>query len=130
MSEVYGRTFEMQPMRRVSCYVDGFNLYHAINEARRQKLKWLSLVSVARLSLCPGDVLTDVHYFTAVMHWNKVKAQRHREYMRALECSGVKVVDSYFVNNDRICRKLLRVCPFYEEKQTDVGLATRVCEMH
>src|SRR5687767_1436423 len=113
-------------MRRVNCYVDGFNLYHAIRETGRQELKWLSLVSVAQLTLRPGDVLAAVHYFTAVVHWDKQKAQRHREYITALRSTGVRIADSYFVNNHKMCRKFSRACPFYEEKQTDVGLATRV----
>lgn len=71
-------------MARVKCYVDGFNLYHALSELKRPTLKWLNLRTVAEVMLQPGDELAGVHYFTAVVHWNKEKALRHRAYIEAL----------------------------------------------
>ena len=39
---------------RVACYVDGFNLYHAIDDLQKSHLKWLDLRALAQ-SLCrPG----------------------------------------------------------------------------
>jgi uncharacterized LabA/DUF88 family protein len=113
-------------MTTVKCYVDGFNLYHAINDLARPGLKWLNLRTVAEIMLKPGDVLAGVHYFTAVVHWNKEKAYRHRTYIEALKAVRVAVSESYFKSNDKACRKFTRSCPFYEEKQTDVALATQV----
>jgi hypothetical protein len=113
-------------MATVKCYVDGFNLYHALNELKKPALKWLNLRTVAEIMLKPGDALAGVHYFTAVVHWNKEKALRHRAYIAALKAVGVAVSESYFKNSDRACRKFTRSCPFYEEKQTDVALATQV----
>lgn len=112
-------------MSLVKCYVDGFNLYHAINDLGRPHLKWLNLRALAQLMLREGDQLVGVHYFTAVVHWDKEKAQRHREYIKALQAVGVEVTESYFKGNDKHCRLFSRSCPFYEEKQTDVALATR-----
>lgn len=41
-------------MTTVKCYVDGLNLYHAIEELGRNDLEWLSLKAVAQLLLQPA----------------------------------------------------------------------------
>ena len=33
--------------KRVACYVDGFNLYHAIDDLRKPHLKWVNLWALA-----------------------------------------------------------------------------------
>jgi uncharacterized LabA/DUF88 family protein len=113
-------------MSRVYCYVDGFNLYHAIEALRRPDLKWLNLMALAQSFLEKKDTLCSVTYFTAVMKWNPAKAQRHREYIAALKASGVEVVESKFQKNGKYCNAYNRYCNFYEEKQTDVAFAVRV----
>lgn len=113
-------------MSRVGCYVDGFNLYHAIEALGRPDLKWLSLSTLARSYLRDRDTLEGVLYFTAVMKWNPEKANRHREYMRALAATGVEVVESKFLKSNKFCGEYQRWCDFSEEKQTDVAIAARV----
>lgn len=113
-------------MSRVACYIDGFNLYHAIDALGRPDLKWLSLIALARSYLEKNDVLVGVVYFTAVMKWNGEKAKRHREYMAALSATGVEVIESRFQKTNKFCGEYERWCDFNEEKQTDVGFAVRV----
>jgi len=113
-------------MSRVCCYVDGFNLYHAIAALGRPELKWLSLMALAKSFLGKTDLIVSVTYFTAVMKWNPAKMQRHREYIAALTASGVEVVESKFQKNSKYCNAYDRYCDFYEEKQTDVAFAVRV----
>jgi hypothetical protein len=36
---------------RVACYIDGFNLYHAIDDLDKPHLKWLDVCALAK-SLC------------------------------------------------------------------------------
>jgi hypothetical protein len=56
-------------MTRVACYVDGFNLYHAIHELNKPHLKWLDIRALAA-SLCrEGETLTKVAYFSAYPTW-------------------------------------------------------------
>jgi uncharacterized LabA/DUF88 family protein len=113
-------------MSRVTIYVDGFNLYHAIDKLKQPQLKWLNLMVLSKQFLEKGDTLVSVTYFTAVMKWEPVKAQRHREYMAALEATGVEVIESKFQKNQKYCNTFDRYCDFYEEKKTDVGIAVRV----
>lgn len=113
-------------MSQVACYVDGFNLYHAINELARPELKWLNLRALAASFLEKHDVLVSVVYFTALMKWDPGKIRRHRQYITALEASNVEVIESKFQKNNRFCKGFTRYCDFYDEKQTDVAFAVRV----
>ena len=36
-------------MSRVAIYIDGFNLYHSIDELKRPQLKWLNLWALSEL---------------------------------------------------------------------------------
>jgi hypothetical protein len=65
-----------------------------------------------------------VYFFTAVVTWNKDKEQRHRNFMRAQEASGVTLVESKFKKARRWCEEHSRFCKRHEEKQTDVAFAT------
>ena len=110
-------------MSRVSAYIDGFNLYHALEDLGRPELKWLDLRKVCQSFLEKHDTLVSMMYFTAVMKWSPEKAKRHMAYISALKSNGVEVVTSNFKKNKKHCNTFSRYCDFYEEKQTDVALA-------
>lgn len=113
-------------MARVSFYVDGFNLYHAINGLQQPPLKWLNLRELAISFLEKQDTLVGVTYFTARMVWHPEKHQRHREYINALIAHDVAVVESKFLRTNKYCKAYMRYCDFFEEKQTGVAFAVRV----
>lgn len=51
---------------RVSAYIDGFNLYHAIDATRRHELKWLDLRRLCEVyAPRPDHELIAVNYFSA-----------------------------------------------------------------
>lgn len=110
-------------MSKVGVYVDGFNLYHAINMLGEPRLKWLNLVAVANRQLGKDDVLQRVCYFTAEQTHSPDKLRRHRQYMDALRAVGVEVFPSRFHTVDKWCDGHARYCEFREEKRTDVQLA-------
>jgi uncharacterized LabA/DUF88 family protein len=114
------------PMSRTSCYVDGFNLYHAIKPLARPELKWVNLHALAMSFLGKHDQVSEVAYFTATLMWNAEKCRRHRAYIDALSAHGVIVVESKFIKSNRFCTRYERYCNFHEEKQTDVALAVKV----
>ena len=86
----------MVPAKKVNVYIDGFNLYHAIDSLGDQRLKWLSLRTLSFSFIKPHEVLNHVRYFTAVLTWDKVKQQRHKNYIRAQKAIGVDVIESNF----------------------------------
>jgi hypothetical protein len=54
---------------RVACYIDGFNLYHAIADLGKPHLKWVDLFALAQ-SLCRAEeTLVKVAYFSAYATW-------------------------------------------------------------
>jgi len=113
-------------MPKVSCYIDGFNLYHAIRALGRPELKWLNLKALGNSFLEKNDTLVSVTYFTAPMVWEPEKYHRHMEYITALKSTGVDVVKSRFLKTNKYCKGFERYCHFHEEKQTDVAFAVRV----
>jgi uncharacterized LabA/DUF88 family protein len=116
-------------MNKTACYVDGFNLYHAIDALGKDRLKWLNLMALAKYLLVDDDNLVSVVYFTAYMVWDKSKYERHKEYIKALESLGVSPVISKFQKSKKYCSTYARNCNFQEEKQTDVALSTRmICD--
>lgn len=112
-------------MAKTACYLDGFNLYHAIDKVGIPRLKWVNLRALA-VSLNGDQDVASVVYFTSEMTWNPQKLQRHREYMKALRAVGVEPVVAKFLTTEKHCQRYDRFCSFKEEKQTDVSFSVRV----
>jgi uncharacterized LabA/DUF88 family protein len=113
-------------MKRVRVYIDGFNIYHAIDALKRPQLKWLNHRVLAESFLRKGERLDEVHFFTAVLRWDHAKQKRHVNYLAALRAVDVCVHESRFTKVDRKCRAFGNTCAFHEEKQTDVGIAVKM----
>ena len=89
-------------MRRVITYIDGFNLYHAIDRLNEASLKWLDLRTLAEGLLRPGEALAATKYFSAFATW-RPSHQKHRLYAAALRARGVEVVLGQFKEKPRRC---------------------------
>ena len=70
-------------MRRVIVYIDGFNLYHAIDDLGKPHLKWLDLRALAESLLRADEQVKLVRYFSAYATWMPARYARHREYVAA-----------------------------------------------
>jgi uncharacterized LabA/DUF88 family protein len=114
------------PAKMVNVYIDGFNLYHAIDNIGDNSLKWINLRTLAQSFIGAGEVLNQVVFYTAVLEWNQSKRERHLTYIAALEANEVKVVKSNFKKVKKHCRVMDRYCSNHEEKQTDVAIALGV----
>jgi uncharacterized LabA/DUF88 family protein len=116
--------------RRFIAYVDGFNMYHALDELARPHLKWLDLAFLCRkfVSGLGGELhaptsLLAVHWFTAFPEnmGKDLALKRHRLYRDALEAQGVKTVPGRFRRNPDKCKGCGLSRPV--EKETDVNIA-------
>lgn len=121
--------------KRAVAYIDGFNLYHAINDLGEDSdkplnhLKWLNLWLLTEEFVPTSDFqLLDIFYFTAIPHWNIGKRRRHGQYMRALEAIGVNIVLGSFKQRDRKCPKCGHEWRPHVEKESDVNLAIHLLE--
>lgn len=113
--------------KRVITYFDGFNLWHALKDLRRQHLKWLNLYSLSESLLQPGQELVEVNYFSAYARWLPLDQQkRHEAYTTALQHVGVNLVLGHFKEKSVVCKKCGRSFKTNEEKETDVNIALRL----
>jgi uncharacterized LabA/DUF88 family protein len=117
-------------MARIVFFVDGFNLFHALDflktgpeHYKYQKYKWLNLRKLASLFVGRLDSLQEVILFTALATWDVGKVARHKLYIRANESAGVSVIYGEFKRKEKRCSLCHGRYPTFEEKQTDVNIA-------
>lgn len=109
---------------RVICFVDGFNLYHAIHHLKTPYLKWVNLWTLASVFIRPkSQQLNAAYYFSAYADWLPDAKSRHLRYVKALVAAGVTPVMGKFKQKDRKCSKCGYKWQSHEEKETDVNIA-------
>lgn len=112
------------PKRRVACFIDGFNLYHAVDNLGRPHLKWLDLHKLMSIFVDRAvHEIVAVYYFSAYATWRAGAYARHQLYVKALESVGVTPVMGHFKVKDRSCRDCGSTWQAHEEKETDVNAA-------
>ena len=110
-------------MRRVIVYIDGFNLYHAIDDLGKPHLKWLDLRALAESLLRADEQVKLVRYFSAYATWMPARYARHRDYVAALKARGVEANMANFKKKSRKCLACGTTWTAHEEKETDVCIA-------
>jgi len=117
-------------MKKVIFFIDGFNLYHALlGNKRFNRFKWLDLTSLAHKFITKDDKIEDIFYFTALAIWSPDKVKRHRDFIKAQEIKGVKVVYGEFKRKDKVCPVCKKTYQTFEEKQTDVNIAIHLLKL-
>lgn len=112
-------------MYRYCFYVDGFNMYYALNRAYPH-FKWLNYHALAKSVLLANDRLEKVYYFSAYVTWKADNHKRHQDYVTALRWAGVDFIPGRFKNKDIRCHCCHKRFVSHEEKQTDVNIAIRL----
>ncbi len=111
---------------RVIAYIDGFNLYHAIDALNRPHLKWVDLWALVASFLRPDQALIAVNYYSAYATWMPDAHTRHRQFTNALQAVGVNVCISEFRDRYQECYRCGNRWVAHEEKQTDVRMAVDI----
>jgi len=112
-------------MIRVTAFIDGFNLYHAVDDLGKPHFKWLDLDKLIRHFVDPTiHSLDAIYYFSAYATWLPAAHKRHKAYVKALESSGVRPVMGNFKEKERACNSCAAGWVAHEEKESDVNLAT------
>ena len=66
-------------INRVSFFIDGFNVYHALDDYKSfHKYKWLDYSALAKCFVSSKEIITDIFYFTAYAEWDLDKKARHQ----------------------------------------------------
>jgi len=118
----------------VAVLIDGFNLYHSMENNMYRKYKWLNFSKLFRNYANSRDKL-EIHYFTTINYEdildfkiNKEKSEgklkRHLALIKAQESYGVIVHYGYFKDTAFICEKCGHKTIIRKEKQTDVSMGS------
>jgi len=138
--------------QRVCVYIDGFNVYHHIRQFSWKKHYWLDYTKLTNRYKWPTDKVVGINYFTALFYKDKKGEARHKAYISVLNTKWVKTILGKYQEVDRKFHKhshhivgvlwkwfikrlpniVKKYCiPYqihyknYEEKRTDVNIATR-----
>jgi uncharacterized LabA/DUF88 family protein len=125
-------------MKRVDFLVDGFNLYHSIVDISRNNnglcTKWLDIASLCRSYLYLIDResrIEKIYYFSAyAYHLNDPDViSRHKSYIECLKATGIIPELGRFKYKEITCPHCQRKIPRHEEKETDVAMGIKLCEV-
>jgi len=112
--------------KSVIFYVDGYNLYYGLKSKNWKKFYWLDIVGFFEKFLKPYQQLIEVNYFSAIPK-NQGKQQRQELFFSAnkLNSKFNLFLGKYF---DKLitCYNCGKTFNSYEEKQTDVHIATKM----
>lgn len=114
---------------RLVAYIDGFNLYYGLRDARLRSSRWLDLHGVCTSLLKPSQQLEFVRYFTTRVRGDPHAARRQSVYIDALLArGGIEIDFGHFLSSSTHCRNCGAVRQKHEEKRTDVNIAVRLLE--
>jgi len=116
----------MQKKEDVVVYVDGFNLYFGMVEAGLDQCKWLNIRELAKSLLKENQELKGIKYFTSRVSNNPEKQKRQTQYLEALESVGIKIYYGHYQRNKIECRNCGNIWASFNEKMTDVNIATHI----
>ena len=114
---------------RVAAYVDGFNFYHGLIQAKLHTSRWLDLRAMCSSLLRQDQQLVHIRYFTSRIRNDPAKRGRQRTYIDALEAhGGVEVDYGHFLPYLANCRSCGHNWRTYQEKMTDVNIVVRLMD--
>jgi len=127
------------PPNRVVCYIDGFNVYYGLRDNGLRKYYWLDLRRLTLSLLKPDQKLEHTKYFTSRISggisgdppWLKdklgQKRKRQGDYLEALSLlPDFTLYEGHYLAKAMVCRKCNAQWRSYEEKMTDVNIATEL----
>ena len=116
----------MVKKERVIAYIDGFNLYFGMLDAGLMDYKWLNIRQLVQNLVKETQELVAIKYFTSKVTNDPAKTNRQRTYIEALESVGVDVIYGLYQSDTIECRKCFNKWIKFNEKMTDVNIATHI----
>ena len=121
---------------RVAFYVDGYNLYHSINNIVKYDqslnyLKWVDLRKLFQNFIIKGqEDLADIFFYTAKpLHTNPDVQERYNKLLEAYQrFLNIKVVFGKFKAKHTSCKRCHTTWIRHEEKESDVNLAIGIVQ--
>jgi uncharacterized LabA/DUF88 family protein len=127
-------------MNRTTFLIDGFNLYHSLNDAcrhlRQGGIKWLNIHKLCNSyirNITPRATLEQIYYFSAFAYHrqrNDPQVIRHHKFLiECLKATGVNVEMGRFKAKKVYCNGCKTEATHYEEKETDVAISVKLLEL-
>jgi uncharacterized LabA/DUF88 family protein len=124
-------------MINVVFLIDGFNLYHSIEDIEKSEgfcYKWLDLDKLCHsfMYLFGREyTLQKIYYFTAIAYHTLdiEKIERHENYIKCLESKGIEVIRGRFKEKQQFCPLCQRHYTGHVEKQTDIAISSKLLEL-
>jgi uncharacterized LabA/DUF88 family protein len=126
------------PPARVIAYVDGFNLYFGLRAGKFKRFYWLDIHTMAASLLVAGQHLVAAKYFTSRISGPPAgdtspaavalaeSRQRQALYLEALATTNLRIIEGQFLDKGGRCFTCGATWPRFEEKMTDVNIATEL----
>lgn len=115
------------PLQRVIVYVDGFNFYYGIHSHPWNKYYWIDIVNLFEQFMLPHQELVMVKYFSARPLDSEEKSLRQNALFQAnLENPKFKLILGKYLKKKIKCFNCNNYIRTYEEKESDVNLATQI----
>lgn len=113
--------------QKVIFYVDGFNFYFGLKSAAWKKYLWLDMVKFCSQFLRPHQELVEVNYFTSIPDNKDGQQDRQDLFLSANRQSPQFILHlGKFMSKNKKCFKCKNKIVSYEEKETDVRIATEM----
>ncbi len=112
--------------QRVIVYVDGFNFYYGLKHDRWRRYYWLDVVAFFEMCMRPDQELVAVKYFSA-RPTDIGKSERQNAFFQAnKENPKFKLILGKYLKKKIECFKCHNIIHTYEEKESDVRIATQI----
>ena len=110
-------------MDKVNFYIGGFNIYHAIDKMKDNKLKWINYKLLCQKLLKPNEIINQIFYFSAYATWKQSSFLKHRVFVRALKTENINIILGNFKNKTKYIPNINYNYKYHEEKESDVNIA-------
>ena len=112
------------PRLRGGIYVDGFNLYHALDDLGKPYLKWLNLRRLAeRVAKGHAHSVEKLVFCTAFFPGDFDKRKRHEAYNTAQTANGARIILGHTTKEPMECKGCGRRWDQPREKETDINVS-------
>ncbi len=111
---------------RVNIYFDGFNFYYGLKSKGWKAFYWLDFVSFSEKFLRSNQEIQSVNYFSAVPHERGMADRQDLLFSANKLNPKFSLFLGKYMKKHITCHNCATRFQTYEEKQTDVQIATKV----
>ena len=124
-----GLTLKNNSMKKqkVIVYVDGFNFYYGLKgDPKWKRYYWLDIVKFFDKFMKPDQELIKVKYFSARPDNQEKNARQYAFFQANMENSRFQLILGKYLKKKITCFNCGNIINTYEEKESDVRIATQI----